>query len=167
MCGRERERWKRVGLDANSSHLERRWWTEDSSSALIQAHFPRTQLADSQLSPPEKREEISKKKKEPATETLRVPCCFSAAAYLNPDGRRLDAGLRKSTAIWRPALFAEKHSVPRLLRCYKTEAACQAGFLHISRSTTVMPWLKKPTGLNFYAHVLKECCNHKNRGKCC
>lgn len=42
---------------------------------------------------------LKKKKKEPATETLRVPCCFSAAAYLNPDGRRLDAGLRKSTAI--------------------------------------------------------------------
>lgn len=40
-----------------------------------------------------------KERKEPATETLRVLCCFSAAAYLNPDGHRLDAGLRKSTAI--------------------------------------------------------------------
>ena len=30
----------------------RGWWTEDSTSALIQPHFPRSQLLDSQLSPP-------------------------------------------------------------------------------------------------------------------
>lgn len=46
----------------------RGWWTEDSTSALIQAHFPRSQLLDSQLSSPKKPERLAK--------TLRVWCCF-------------------------------------------------------------------------------------------
>lgn len=36
----------------------RGWWTEDSTSALIQAHFPRSQLLDSQLSPPKNPERL-------------------------------------------------------------------------------------------------------------
>ena len=57
----------------------RGWWTEDSTSALIQAHFPRSQLLDSQLSPP----------KIPERHRLKLWgydsafCCYFTAFYLH------------------------------------------------------------------------------------
>lgn len=49
---REAGAWGKESASMLIALIWRGWWTEDSTSALIQAHFPRTQLSDSQLSPP-------------------------------------------------------------------------------------------------------------------
>lgn len=116
--------WREAGARGKESVLMlialiwRGWWTEDSTSALIQAHFPRTQLPDSQLSPP--------KTQKGTGQSSKGTVVLSAAVLL----------LSPSDVCWflcrkglewnnvKTCLFFKKQLVPRLFRFYMTGASC-------------------------------------------